>query len=53
MRLSRRLIPLVVGLIAIVVVAGTALAALDDWGLDRQSQLQNKSERRSSASASR
>ena len=44
MRLSRRLIPLVVGLIAIVVVAGTALAALDDWGLDRQTQLQNKSE---------
>jgi hypothetical protein len=44
MRLSRRLIPLVVGLIAIVVVVGTALAALDDWGLDRQTQLQNKSE---------
>jgi len=44
MRLSRRLIPLVVGLIALVVVVGTALAALDDWGLDRQTQLQNKSE---------
>ena len=44
MRLSRRLIPLVVGLIAVVVVVGTALAALDDWGLDRQTQLQNKSE---------
>jgi hypothetical protein len=44
MRLSRRLIPLVLGLIAIVVVVGTALAALDDWGLDRQTQLQNKSE---------
>jgi hypothetical protein len=44
MPLSRRLIPLVVGLIAVVVVVGTALAALDDWGLDRQSQLQNKSE---------
>jgi hypothetical protein len=44
MRFSRRLIPLVVGLIAVVVVVGTALAALDDWGLDRQTQLQNKSE---------
>jgi len=38
------LIPLAVGLIAIVVLVGTALAALDDWGLDRQTQLQNKSE---------
>jgi hypothetical protein len=36
MPLSRRLIPLVVGLIAVVVVVGTALAALDDGGLDRQ-----------------
>jgi hypothetical protein len=44
MRLSRRSIPLVVGLIAIVVVVGTALAALDDWGLDHQTQLLNKSE---------
>ena len=44
MRLSCRLIPLAVGLIAIVVLVGTALAALDDWGLDRQTQLQNKSE---------
>jgi Alkaline phosphatase PhoX len=44
MRLSLRVVPLVVGVVALVAVVGTALGAyFDDWGLDRQTQMENKS----------
>jgi Bacterial protein of unknown function (DUF839) len=44
MRLSIRVVPLVVGAVALVAVVGTALGAyFDDWGLDRQTQMENKS----------
>ena len=44
MRLSLRMVPLVVGVVALVAVVGTALGAyFDDWGLDRQTQMENKS----------
>jgi hypothetical protein len=45
MRLSIRVVPLVVGVVALVAVVGTALGAyFDDWGLDRQTQMENKSQ---------
>src|SRR5262245_48508736 len=45
MRLSTRMVPLVVGVVALVAVVGTALGAyFDDWGLDRQTQMENKSQ---------
>jgi Bacterial protein of unknown function (DUF839) len=45
MRLSFRAVPLVVGVVALVAVVGTAVGAyFDDWGLDRQTQMENKSE---------
>jgi hypothetical protein len=44
MRLSLRVVPLVVGVVALIAVVGTAFGAyLDDWGLDRQTQMENKS----------
>jgi hypothetical protein len=45
MRVSRRTVAYSLGVLALASVAGgAALAALDDWGLDRQTQLQNKSQ---------
>ena len=45
MRMSFRVVPLVVGVVALVALAGTALGAFfDDWGLDRQTQMENKSQ---------
>jgi hypothetical protein len=45
MRLSRRAIAYSVGVLTLALVAGgTALAAFNDWGLDQQTQLQNKSQ---------
>jgi hypothetical protein len=44
MRLSFRVLPLIVAAVALVAVVGTALGAyFDDWGLDRQTQMENKS----------
>jgi hypothetical protein len=44
MRLSLRVLPLVLGVVALVAVVGTALGAyFNDWGLNRQTQMQNKS----------
>src|SRR5262245_49661727 len=45
MRLPLRAAPLVVGAVALVAVVGTAFGAafFDDWGLDRQTQMENKS----------
>src|SRR5262245_20593739 len=44
MRLSLRVVPLVVGVVALVAVVGTAVGAyFNDWGLNRQNQLQVKS----------
>src|SRR5262245_61061414 len=43
MRFSRRTVPLGIGILTLVLVAGTAFAAFEDWGLERQTQLQNKS----------
>jgi hypothetical protein len=44
MRLSSRVVPLVVGVVALVAVVGSAAAAyFNDWGLNRQTQMQNKS----------
>jgi uncharacterized protein DUF839 len=44
MRLTSRLTLLAVGLAALVALVGTALGAyFDDWGLDRQTQMENKS----------
>jgi hypothetical protein len=44
MRLTSRLALLVVGLTALIALVGTALGAyFDDWGLDRQTQMENKS----------
>ena len=38
------MVPLVVGVVALVAVVGAALGAyFDDWGLDRQTQMENKS----------
>jgi uncharacterized protein DUF839 len=45
MRLTSRLALLAVGLAALVALVGTALGAyFDDWGLDRQTQMENKSQ---------
>jgi hypothetical protein len=44
MRFSRRMVPLTLGVLAFALVVGGALAAFDDWGLDEQTQLQNKSQ---------
>ncbi len=45
MRLSFRVAPLVVVVIVFVAVVGTAVGAyFDDWGLDRQTQMENKSQ---------
>jgi hypothetical protein len=45
MRFSRRAVAYSFGVLALtLVVGGTALAAFNDWGLDQQTQLQNKSE---------
>jgi hypothetical protein len=42
---SRVVVPLVVGAVALVALVGTALGAyFDDWGLDRQTQMENKSQ---------
>ena len=43
MRVSRRTVGLALGALTFVLVVGVAAAALDDWGLDQQTQLQNKS----------
>lgn len=43
MRLSRRTIAFALGVSAFVSLISTAFAAFDDWGLDVQTQLQNKS----------
>jgi secreted PhoX family phosphatase len=43
MRLSRRTIVFALGVSAFVLLISTAFAAFDDWGLDVQTQLQNKS----------
>jgi hypothetical protein len=44
MRFSRRAVAYSLGVLTLVLAAGaTALAAFDDWGLDQQAQLQNKS----------
>ena len=44
MRFSRRAVAYLLGVLALVlIVGGTALAAFNDWGLDQQTQLQNKS----------
>jgi hypothetical protein len=45
MRLTSRVLPLAVASIALVALVGTALGAyFDDWGLDRQTQMENKSQ---------
>jgi len=45
MRMSFRVVPLAVGVVALVVLTGAALGAFfDDWGLDRQTQMENKSQ---------
>ena len=43
MRLSVRAPALVLVIVALVGAVGVALAAFDDWGLEQQTQLQNKS----------
>jgi len=43
MRLTRA-VPLVLGLLGLVALAGTALGAFTDWGLEQQTQLGNKSQ---------
>ena len=43
MRVSPRTVALALGALTFVLVVGAAVAAFDDWGLDRQTQLQNKS----------
>jgi Alkaline phosphatase PhoX len=44
MRMSLR-VPLVIGVVALVAVVGSAVGAyLNDWGLNRQTQMENKSE---------
>ena len=44
MRFSRRAVVYSLGILTLALVAGrSALAAFDDWGLDQQTQLQNKS----------
>ena len=45
MRMSFRVVPLAVGAVALVFLTGAALGAFfDDWGLDRQNQMENKSQ---------
>ena len=43
MRFSRRALSITFGLLVVALVVGGALAAFEDWGLDVQTQLQNKS----------
>jgi hypothetical protein len=43
MRISLRTMAVAFGLLTFVLAVGTAVAAFDDWGLDHQTQLQNKS----------
>ena len=43
MRSSRRTVVLALGVLALVAVVGGALAAFSDYGLEQQTQLQNKS----------
>jgi len=43
MRLTR-VVPLVLGLLGLVALAGAALGAFTDWGLEQQTQLGNKSQ---------
>jgi hypothetical protein len=43
MRLSLRTMAVAFGILAFVLAVSTAVAAFDDWGLDQQTQLQNKS----------
>jgi len=43
MRFSRRTVIASLGVVALVIVVGSALAAFSDYGLERQTQLQNKS----------
>ena len=45
MRFSHRRSALALGILAFVFIVGTALAAMNDFGLDRQSELQKKSEK--------
>ena len=44
MRVSRRGLVFACGLLAFVFVVGAAVAAFDDWGLEQQTQLENKSQ---------
>lgn len=44
MRFSRRVVSITLGVLAFALAVGGALAAFDDWGLDQQTQLQNKSQ---------
>jgi hypothetical protein len=43
MRFSRRTVVLSLGVVALVILVGSALAAFSDYGLEQQTQLQNKS----------
>jgi hypothetical protein len=43
MRLCRRTTAVALALLTFVLVAGAAVAAFDDWGLEQQTQLENKS----------
>ncbi len=43
MRISLRTGAIALGVLAFVMVVGTAVAAFEDWGLERQTQLENKS----------
>jgi hypothetical protein len=43
MRFSRRTVALALGIVTLGLAAGTAFAAFEDWGLEQQTQLQNKS----------
>ena len=44
MRFTRRIVPIVLGVLACALVVGGALAAFEDWGLEQQTQLENKSQ---------
>src|SRR5262245_53350873 len=43
MRRTRRTAAAALGLLTFVLVASAAVAAFDDWGLEQQAQLENKS----------
>ena len=44
MRVSRRRFVVVLVVLTFVLAAGAAVAAFDDWGLEQQTQLENKSQ---------